>query len=99
MILTLNVDMEQVPSVTIGLGEVQTLVLELGELPILNIDIGDVIVNEQPPIYEGIYNTVSSFDEQTLRTSGLMMLDDVTIDPIPVSETTTSGTEGFTISI
>lgn len=99
MILTIDTEVEPIQSLSLGLGEVPSLVLEVGETPILYIDIGDVIVNEQPPIYEGLYGLTPSFNEQTLETSGLMMLNDITLDPIPVSETTTGGTEGYTISI
>ena len=46
-------------------------------------------VREQKlPPYEGAYEASPTFDGQVLATRGLRMLDDVTIDPIYVADTT-----------
>lgn len=49
--------------------------------------------------YEGPYEATPTLDVQKLRTHDKLMLDDVTINATPVSDTITPDTDGYTITI
>ena len=53
--------------------------------PIANVKFGNPIARDhsEADIYDGEYNVVPSGETQTLNTMGKLLLDNVTINPIP----------------
>lgn len=67
---------------------------------VLDPDFGEVytVVSDKVPRYDGDHEITPSFADQLLDTSGLMLEEDIRIEPIPIARVTnTSG--GTTVII
>lgn len=56
--------------------------------PDIRLHIGNVrIIHTEGDIYDGEYEVTPNFETQILETAQKTMIDDVTVEPIPVSRT------------
>lgn len=63
-----------------------------------NADFGEVILVKTDEVYEGDYNVVPRVYQQVLETKDKLMLDDVTVEIIPLSRVINSS-NGYTVTI
>lgn len=63
-----------------------------------NTDFGEVFFIKTDDVYEGDYNVTPRVYEQTLLTKDKLMLDDVTVEVIPLSKVI-NFSNGYTVTI
>lgn len=63
-----------------------------------NTDFGEVFFIKTDDVYEGDYNITPRVYEQTLLTKDKLMLDDVTVEVIPLSKVI-NFSNGYTVTI
>lgn len=63
-----------------------------------NADFGEVILVKTDEVYEGDYNVVPRVYQQVLETKDKLMLDDVTVEIIPLSRVINLS-NGYTVTI
>ena len=63
-----------------------------------NTDFGEVILVKTDEVYEGDYNIIPRVYQQVLETKDKLMLDDVTVEIIPLAKTINLS-NGYTVTI
>lgn len=63
-----------------------------------NTDFGEVILVKTDEVYEGDYNVIPRVYQQVLETKDKLMLDDVTVEIIPLSRVINLS-NGYTVTI
>lgn len=63
-----------------------------------NTDFGEVILVETNDVYDGDYNVIPRVYQQTLETRDKVMIDNVTIEIIPLAKTKNLS-NGYTVTI
>lgn len=63
-----------------------------------NTDFGEVILVKTDEVYEGDYNVIPRVYQQVLETKDKLMLDDVTVEIIPLAKTINLS-NGYTVTI
>lgn len=63
-----------------------------------NIDFGEIVFIKTDDVYEGDYNVIPRVYQQILETKDKVMLDDVTVEVIPLSKVL-NPSNGYTVTI
>ena len=63
-----------------------------------NTDFGEVILVKTDDVYEGDYNVIPRVYQQVLETKDKLMLDDVTVEVIPLHKVI-NPSNGYTVTI
>lgn len=63
-----------------------------------NADFGEVILVKTEEVYEGDYNVIPRVYQQILETKDKLMLDDLTVEIIPLAKTINLS-NGYTVTI
>ena len=65
---------------------------------VFNTDFGEVVLVKTDEVYDGDYNVIPRVYQQTLETKDKVMLDDVTVEIIPLAKTKNLS-NGYTVTI
>lgn len=63
-----------------------------------NIDFGEIILVKTDEVYDGDYDVIPRVYQQVLPTKDKLMLDDVTVEVIPLSKVL-NPSNGYTVTI
>ena len=63
-----------------------------------NIDFGEIIFIKTDEVYNGDYNVIPRVYQQVLETKDKLMLDDVTVEVIPLAKVL-NPSNGYTVTI
>ena len=63
-----------------------------------NADFGEVILVKTEEVYEGDYNVIPRVYQQILETKDKLMLDDITVEIMPLAKTINLS-NGYTVTI
>ena len=63
-----------------------------------NIDFGEIILVKTDEVYDGDYNVIPRVYQQVLPTKDKLMIDDVTVEVIPLAKVL-NPSNGYTVTI